>query len=57
MKAKSKSKVSKQEIEDLKECASTIEFDLENYLKENYKKKIEALTKQEYQVIKNKLIK
>lgn len=57
MKAKSKSKVSKQEIEDLKECASTIEFDLENYLRENYKKNIEALTKNEYQIIKNKMIK
>lgn len=57
MKAKSKSKVSKQEIEDLKECASTIEFDLEDYLRKNYKKNIEALTKNEYQIIKNKMIK
>lgn len=57
MKAKSKGKVSKKEIEDLKECAEIVELDLENYIKENYKKDIEKLTKAEYQKIKIKMTK
>lgn len=57
MKAKSKGKVSKKEIEDLKECAEIVELDLENYIKENYKKDIEELTKAEYQKIKIKMTK
>lgn len=57
MKAKSKGKISKKEIDDLKECAEIVELDLENYVKENYKKNIEELTKAEYQEIKIKMTK
>jgi hypothetical protein len=57
MKAKSKGKISKKEIDDLKECAEIVELDLENYIKENYKKNIEELTKAEYQDIKIKMTK
>nr|DAE81095.1 MAG TPA: hypothetical protein [Caudoviricetes sp.] len=57
MKAKSKGKISKKEIDDLKECAEIVELDLENYIKENYKKDIDELTKAEYQDIKIKMTK
>lgn len=57
MKAKSKGKISKKEIDDLKECAEIVELDLENYVTENYKKNIEELTKAEYQDIKIKMTK
>ncbi len=57
MKAKSKGKISKKEIDDLKECAEIVELDLENYVTENYKKNIEELTKAEYQDIKRKMTK
>lgn len=57
MKAKSKGRISKKEIDDLKECAEIVELDLENYIKENYKKNIEELTKAEYQEIKIKMTK
>lgn len=57
MKAKSKGKISKKEIDDLKECAEIVELDLNNYVTENYKKNIEELTKAEYQDIKIKMTK
>ena len=50
-----KFKISKKEIQDLKECADILGTNINSYIKTNYNKKIEELTKKEYQEIKEKL--
>lgn len=57
MKVKQNGKISKKEIDDLKECAEFMDFDLEDYVSKHYKKKIEELTKKEYSEIKEKMTK
>ena len=48
-------KCSQKELKDLKECCEVVDIDMENYIKEHYKKDVKDLTKREYSQMKKKL--
>lgn len=48
-------KCSKKELEDLKECCDVLDVNMQEYIKEHYKKEVEELTKKEYRAMKKKL--
>ena len=48
-------KCTNKELIDLKECCEIVDINMENYIKEHYKKEVSELTKREYSQMKKKL--
>ena len=51
----SKNKISKNELQDLMECADIVDVNLDEYCEREYHKKPSELAKEEYQEIKKRL--